>query len=413
MVVTLANVPGVLGALTTAIGELGGNIAAASGFEAKGPVVTRTIDVHARSDDHARRIAEAVGEVDGVTLLDWWDRTFRMHEGGKVEVLPLCSVGDADDLAMAYTPGVARICTAIAESPELAHEYTIKKNTIAIVTDGTAVLGLGDIGPVAAMPVMEGKALLFKEFGDVDAFPICLDVTTPEEVIETVIRLAPTFGGINLEDIAAPGAFEIEDRLRDALDIPVFHDDQHGTAVVAIAALRNALKLVGKDMADVSILISGVGAAGVAIGKMLIDAGAGEIVGVDRLGAVHAGRDGLNKAKRWFAENTNPDRRAGDLTEVLAGTDVFIGVSAPGLLTGADLRATTAARQPTDCAAWSCSPGSPISATVRRSLRTSKGLLITGQLLAARNSAMRGVKTPPVIKAIRRSCPGRNFSSSS
>ena len=338
LVVTLANVPGVLGALTSAIGALGGNIAAASGFEAKGPVVTRTIDVHARSEEHARQIAEAAGEVNGVTLVDWWDRTFRMHEGGKVEVLPLCSVGDADDLAMAYTPGVARVCTAIADDPGLAHEYTIKKNTVAIVSDGTAVLGLGDIGPAAAMPVMEGKALLFKEFGNVDAFPICLDVSTPDEVVETVIRLAPTFGGINLEDIAAPGAFEIEERLRQALDIPVFHDDQHGTAVVTVAALQNALKLVGKETADLSVLISGVGAAGVAVGKMLIDVGVGEIVGVDRLGAVHSGRDGLNDAKQWFADNTNPDRKAGELTEVIAGVDVFIGVSAPGLLTSADLR---------------------------------------------------------------------------
>ena len=338
LVVTLANVPGVLGRLVTTIGDLGGNIAAASGFEAKGPIVTRTIDVHARSEEHANSIAEAAALVDGVTLLDWWDRTFRMHEGGKIEVLPLCSVGDADDLSMAYTPGVARICTAIAENPELAHDLTIKKNTVAIVTDGTAVLGLGDIGPAAAMPVMEGKALLFKEFGNVDAFPICLDVSTPDEVVETVIRLAPTFGGINLEDIAAPGAFEIEARLREALDIPVFHDDQHGTAVVAIAALRNALKLVDKNPADLSVLISGVGAAGMAIGRMLLDSGVGEIVGVDRLGAVHRGRDGLNEPKQWFADNTNPDRRSGSLSDVISGVDVFIGVSAPGLLTASDLR---------------------------------------------------------------------------
>jgi malate dehydrogenase (oxaloacetate-decarboxylating) len=218
------------------------------------------------------------------------------------------------------------------------HEYTIKKNTVAIVSDGTAVLGLGDIGPAAAMPVMEGKALLFKEFGGVDAFPICLDVSSPDEVVDTVIRLAPTFGGINLEDIAAPGAFEIEARLREALDIPVFHDDQHGTAVVVVAALRNALKLVGKTMADLSVLVSGVGAAGVAISKMLIDSGVGEVVGVDRLGALHSGRDGLSDSKRWFAENTNPDRKAGTLPEVIAGVDVFIGVSAPGLLQASDLR---------------------------------------------------------------------------
>ena len=227
---------------------------------------------------------------------------------------------------------------SIHNEPALAHEYTIKKNTVAIVSDGTAVLGLGDIGPAAAMPVMEGKALLFKEFGGVDAFPICLDTKDPDEIVETVIRMAPTFGGINLEDIAAPACFEIEDRLKEALDIPVFHDDQHGTAVVVLAALKNALKIVDKDLANISIVISGMGAAGVAIGKILRDAGAGYIVGVDRLGAVHAGRDGLNLAKEWFANNTNEERKAGTLQEVLEGSDVFLGVSASNLLDASDVR---------------------------------------------------------------------------
>ena len=338
MRITLDNVPGTLGRFAVAVGEAGGNIAGASGFEAKGPTVDRLIDVHCRSEEHGREIVAAVESTEGVSVLDAWDRTYRLHQGGKIEVLPLCSVGDAHDLAMAYTPGVARVCMSIHDDPSLAHEYTIKKNTVAIVSDGTAVLGLGNIGPLAAMPVMEGKALLFKEFGGVDAFPVCLSTTDPDEIVETIVRMAPTFGGINLEDIAAPACFEIETRLKEALDIPVFHDDQHGTAVVALAALNNSLKIVHKEFSDISIVISGMGAAGLAIGKILRDAGAGEVVGVDRLGAVHAGRDGLNQAKEWFAAHTNPDRKAGTLSEVLAGADVFLGVSAPNLIDASDVR---------------------------------------------------------------------------
>lgn len=336
--VTLNNVPGVLGKLAASIGEAGGNIYAVDSFVAKGAVVDREIVVNCKSVEHQSVVVEAVRGTEGITLHDWWDRTFRMHEGGKIEVLPLCSVGDQDDLSMAYTPGVARVCTAIAEDPALADSYTIRKNTVAIVSDGTAVLGLGDIGPKGAMPVMEGKALLFKAFGGVDAFPICLDVSTPEEIIETVVRLAPTFGGINLEDIAAPGAFLVEEALKERLDIPVFHDDQHGTAVVALAALENALRITGKKMADLSIVISGVGAAGVAIGKILLGAGATHIVGVDSRGAVYDGRDGLNSWKQWFAEKTNPDRKQGSLSDVMHDADVFIGVSAPDVLTVEDVQ---------------------------------------------------------------------------
>jgi len=239
---------------------------------------------------------------------------------------------------MAYTPGVARVCMTIAKEPDRVHDLTIKKNTVAIVTDGTAVLGLGDIGPQAALPVMEGKALLFKHFAGVDGFPICLDVSTPDEIVESVVRIAPTFGGINLEDIAAPVCFEVEERLKELLDIPVFHDDQHGTAVVTLAALENALKIVGKRMDELSIVVAGVGAAGVAISKILMEAGVPNIIGVDRKGAIWSGRDDLNVAKLWFAENTNPERREGTLSEVLPGADVFVGVSGPGLLTAADLR---------------------------------------------------------------------------
>jgi malate dehydrogenase (oxaloacetate-decarboxylating) len=239
---------------------------------------------------------------------------------------------------MAYTPGVARVCTAIERQPDLVHELTIKKNTVAIVTDGTAVLGLGNIGPAAALPVMEGKALLFKNFAGVDAFPICLDVNSADEIVDTVVRLAPVFGGINLEDIAAPQCFEIEDRLKELLDIPVFHDDQHGTAVVALAALENALRIVDKPMSALTVVIAGVGAAGVAISKILLNAGVGEVIGVDRKGAIWEGRDELNVAKLWFAEHTNRDRREGTLSDVLPGADVFVGVSGPGLITASDLR---------------------------------------------------------------------------
>lgn len=340
--VRLDNVPGVLGSLATAIGDVGGNIFAIEGFVAKGPVLERDIVVNCASVDHQKQVLATAEAVEGVTVLDHHDRTFRMHEGGKIEVLPLFPVGDEDDLSMAYTPGVARVCTAIANDQALADEYTIRKNTVAIVSDGTAVLGLGDIGPKAAMPVMEGKALLFKEFGEVDAFPICLDVSTPEEVIETVVRLAPTFGGINLEDIAAPGAFEIEAELKKRLDIPVFHDDQHGTAVVALAGLQNALRVVGKDMSDVSVVVAGLGAAGIAVGKILLEAGVGHIVGLDRAGAVWNGRENLNSAKQWFAENTNQRLLKGSASDVLVGADVFLGLSGPGLITADDVKSMAA-----------------------------------------------------------------------
>ncbi len=337
--VRLDNRPGVLGRLAVAIGEAGGNIFAIEGFVAKGPILERDIVVNCADVDHQAQIVAVARQVEGVELLDHFDRTFRMHEGGKIEVLPLFPVGDKDDLSMAYTPGVARVCRAIAADETMADTHTIRKNTVAIVSDGTAVLGLGDIGPKAAMPVMEGKALLFKEFGRVDAFPICLDVDSPDDLIETVIRLAPTFGGINLEDIAAPGAFEVEETLKQRLDIPVFHDDQHGTAVVALAGLNNALKIAGKEMADVSVVVAGMGAAGVAVGKILLGAGVGSIIGVDRQGAIYDGRDNLNPAKQWFAENTNRDRRRGSISEVIDGADVFLGLSGPGLLSVDDVRA--------------------------------------------------------------------------
>ena len=291
-----------------------------------------------RDEEHQVRIVEAVRKLSGVTLLDWWDRTFKMHEAGKIEVLSTVPVNDRDDLSMAYTPGVARICTAIEKDPGLSHDYTIRKNSVAIVSNGTAVLGLGDIGPEGAMPVMEGKALLFKEFGGIDGFPICINARTADEVVDFVQRIAPTFGGINLEDIKAPECFEIEERLRASLDIPVFHDDQHGTAVVTLAALWNSLKITGKKMEDLTVVIAGVGAAGVAIGKILLNAGVGDVIGCDRVGAIYSGRSEMNSAKEWFANNTNRSRRMGTISEMMKGSDVFVGVSGPDLITAADVR---------------------------------------------------------------------------
>src|SRR4051812_38032712 len=336
--VRMANKPGDLGRLAVAIGEVGGNIAGLDGFLAKQAFLEEDIIVDCRSEAHQAEVLAAIEGLEGIDVLAHEARTFKMHEGGKIEVLPLAPVGDRDDLSMAYTPGVARVCNAIAADKSRAHELTIKKNTVAIVTDGTAVLGLGDIGPEAALPVMEGKALLFKEFAGVDAFPICLDVNDADEIVETVVRLAPVFGGINLEDIAAPQCFEVEERLKELLDIPVFHDDQHGTAVVVLAALENALKIVDKKMVDLNVVIAGVGAAGVAISKMLMEAGVAHVIGTDRQGAIWDGRTDLNPAKQWFAENTNPDRRQGSLGEMMRGADVFVGVSGPGLITGDDLR---------------------------------------------------------------------------
>ncbi|WP_034089920.1 NAD(P)-dependent malic enzyme [Streptacidiphilus albus] len=255
------------------------------------------------------------------------DPAFALHRGGKMEITATVPVRDADDLSLAYTPGVARVCTAIAENPELVNDYTWKSNVVAVVTDGTAVLGLGDIGPEASLPVMEGKAILFKQFGGVDAVPIALATTDVDEIVETVVRLAPSFGGVNLEDISAPRCFEIERRLQAALDIPIFHDDQHGTAVVTLAALRNAARLTDRTLADLRAVISGAGAAGIAIAKILVGAGIGDVVLCDRKGAVHVGRTDLTDVKREIAELTNRGGLSGSLADVLAGADVFIGVS--------------------------------------------------------------------------------------
>ena len=336
--VRLENVPGTLGRVATAIGDAGGSIVRVDLVEGPGPTVLRDVIVFAGDEAQMASITSAVSAVAGVVVESVHDRTFDLHHRGKISVSAKVPLAGRDDLAMAYTPGVARVCRAIADRPAETHCLTMKANTVAVVTDGSAVLGLGNIGPAAALPVMEGKAVLFKQFAGVDAVPVCLDVDGPDELVETVQRLAVAFGGVNLEDIAAPACFEVERRLQDSLDVPVFHDDQHGTAVVVLAALRNSLQLVGKKIEAVRVVVSGMGAAGVAVTKMLVHAGVGEVVGVDRQGALHPGLREVSQSKRWVAEHTNAEGRRGSLPEVLVGADVFVGVSAPGLLTADDLR---------------------------------------------------------------------------
>src|SRR5215213_6570254 len=323
---------GSLGKILTTIGEAEGDIGAIDIVRMEDRQSVRDITVNARDSEHGSQICDAVDALPEVQVLNFSDRTFLSHRGGKIEVKPKMSVQTRDALSMAYTPGVARVCQAIAENPRQAFNLTVKRNTIAVVSDGTAVLGLGDVGPEAAMPVMEGKAMLFKEFADVDAFPICLDRKDTDEIVEVVKSLASSFGGINLEDISAPRCFEIEERLKEELDVPVFHDDQHGTAVVVLAALINSLKLVGKEMEDLKVVINGVGASGVACMKILLSAGAENIIGCDSRGIVYEGREGLNASKRWVAQNTNPEGITGDVSDAIVGADLFVGLSRPNVL---------------------------------------------------------------------------------
>jgi malate dehydrogenase (oxaloacetate-decarboxylating) len=324
---------GSLAKILTTVGDAGGMIGAVDIVRMGQQTTCRDITVNARDSEHGQQVVKVVEGLPEVKVVNVSDRTFLMHLGGKIEVRSRMQLRTRDDLSMAYTPGVARVCRAIADDPERAFNLTIKRNTVAVVSDGTAVLGLGDIGPRAAMPVMEGKAMLFKEFAKVDAFPVCLDTKDVDQIVETVKNLAPGFGGINLEDISAPRCFEIEERLKEELDIPVFHDDQHGTAVVTLAALINALKIVGKKIEDLQIVVNGIGAAGVACAKIMMAAGATNIVGCDSKGIVHESREGLNPAKQWFAEHTNPDGRTGDLSDAVRGADLFLGLSVPGVLT--------------------------------------------------------------------------------
>jgi malate dehydrogenase (oxaloacetate-decarboxylating) len=337
--VRLSSRAGSLGELTLAIGRAGGDIGAIDIVTVGNDYIIRDITVSSVSSAHGEQIVETVKDVDGVELIQVSDPTFLMHLGGKIEVVSKVPLKTRADLSMAYTPGVARICDAIAKEPDNVFTLTIKKNTVAIVTDGTAVLGLGDIGPAAALPVMEGKAMLFKEFGGVDAFPICLNTKDPDEIVRTVKAISTVFGGINLEDISAPRCFQIEERLREELDIPVFHDDQHGTAVVVLAALINALKLVGKQMSDIKVIVNGVGAAGVACTKIIMAAGVKNIVGCDQTGALYSGRrENMNWMKDWYAQNTNPNEEQGTVHEVIKGADVFLGLSVPGVIDAEDVQ---------------------------------------------------------------------------
>src|SRR5215218_3941172 len=329
--------PSSIGRIATAVGSPGGVVTAIDVVESRSDGLTVDVTCSAADAAHSEEMVEALGAVPGVKVRKVSDRTFLLHLGGKLEVASRVPLKTRDDLSMAYTPGVARVCLALAEHPEDVRRLTIKGNTVAVVTDGSAVLGLGDIGPGASMPVMEGKAALFKRFGDIDAWPIALDTQDVDEIVRTVELIAPGFGGINLEDIAAPRCFEIEARLREKLDIPVFHDDQHGTAIVALAALKNALRVVDKNLADVKIVVAGGGAAGTAIVQLLLKAGATNVLVWDREGILSPDDERLSGAKLELARQTNSAGVRGELPDALKGADVFIGVSAANVLAVEDL----------------------------------------------------------------------------
>ena len=328
----LETTPGTLARATAAIGEAGGNIGSIDIVRVERDHLIRDITINTAGEEHVRKIAERLSAIDSVEVVELSDRTFTMHAGGKIEVRSKTRIRTRDQLSMAYTPGVARVCTAIEREPARVYDLTIKGNTVAVVTDGTAVLGLGDIGPEAALPVMEGKAQLFKEFAGINAFPICLATTDVEEIIQAVRQIAPVFGGVNLEDISAPRCFQIERRLKKELDIPVFHDDQHGTAVVTTAALINALRLVDKKPEDLRVIVVGIGAAGTACTEMFLNLGVTNVIGFDRGGAISRDRADMNEEKRRYASRTNPNSEKGPLTSLIEGADVFVGVSGPGVL---------------------------------------------------------------------------------
>jgi malate dehydrogenase (oxaloacetate-decarboxylating) len=333
----------VIGQVASAIGAAGGSIGAIDIVESAARKTVRAFTVDTANLEHGDAIVRSIDAVEGARVVEVTDRTFELHRGGKLYTGLKARIQTRDDLSMAYTPGVARVCMDIHNDRDKAWEYTIKANSVAVVSDGTAVLGLGDIGPEAAMPVMEGKAVLFKEFANVDAFPICLDTKDPDEIVAAVKAMAPTFGGINLEDISSPRCFEIESRLVDELDIPVFHDDQHGTAIVVLAALINACRLTGRRLEDLTVAMVGAGAAGVAVAKILMGAGVTAIVACDRYGAIHTGRtdyqDGsMNTPKTWLAEHTNSEGMQGSIEDVMAGRDLFVGLSGPGLISAESLK---------------------------------------------------------------------------
>jgi malate dehydrogenase (oxaloacetate-decarboxylating) len=323
--------------ITAAITLAGASITALDVVESNIDRVTIDVSCDAHDGEHAEPITAAISQNPLLTVRKVSDRTFLLHLGGKIEVTSKVPLKTRDDLSRAYTPGVARISQAIAADPSDARRLTIKRNTVAVVTDGSAVLGLGNIGPEAALPVMEGKAALFKRFADVDAWPVCLDTQDVDEIVRTVQIIAPVYGGINLEDISAPRCFEVERRLRELLDIPVFHDDQHGTAIVVLAAITNALKYVKKDLAGSKIVMSGAGAAGTAVARLLVASGAQHIIGFDKDGLVHESKEGDDIMRKWFVDNCNPGEFRGTLSEAMVGADIFIGVSAPNVLTEGDV----------------------------------------------------------------------------
>ncbi|NEP12338.1 MAG: NAD-dependent malic enzyme [Symploca sp. SIO2C1] len=331
------NHPGILASITVAIAQTGGSLGQIDLVEQTRKSVTRDLNIDAASTEHAEQIVQAIRALADVKIIEYQDRTFNLHRGGKISMRSKLSLDNKGDLAMAYTPGVGRICNAIAKDPEQVYHLTIKSNTVAIVSDGSAILGLGNLGAEAALPVMEGKAMLFKEFAGIDAFPICLANQDTDMIVETVKNIAPVFGGVNLEDISAPRCFEIEERLRQELDIPVFHDDQHGTAIVTLAALINALKLVNKSLASVRIVINGAGAAGISIARLLRKAGAGVIWLCDSQGIISQSRSNLTQQKQEFAVEPT-----GSLADALQGADIFIGVSAPGVVTPEMVRSMAA-----------------------------------------------------------------------
>lgn len=334
----LANSVTTFAKVASLVGIAGGDISAVDVIRVSKDVVVRDVTVNCENREQGKRIADILDGEAGIRVVAVSDRTFLVHLGGKLEVTPKIQVKNRDDLSRVYTPQVARVCEAIYEDPSKAHQLTIKRNTVAVVSDGTAVLGLGDIGPYAAMPVMEGKAMLFKQFAGIDAFPICLDTKDPDEIVRIVKSIAPGFGGINLEDISSPRCFEIEERLRKELDIPVFHDDQHGTAVVLSAGLINAAKLVNKRLEDLKVTVVGIGAAGVACTKMMLAAGVQNVIGVTLEGIIHRNGNYDNPMWNWYKDNTNPDNIQGDLNDAIAGSDVFVGVSGPGVLTAEHLK---------------------------------------------------------------------------
>ena len=331
--------PGMLGRVASAIGKAGGDIGAIDIVGFKKNITVRDIIVSVADIPMGQKVVDQLKQVKGVNVLNVTDRTYMVHQGGKIEIKNKIPLNTREDLSMAYTPGVARVCMTIHEDRKKAYDLTIKKNTVAIVTDGTAVLGLGDIGPEAAMPVMEGKAMLFKEFGGVDAFPICLRTKDPKEIISVVKWISPGFGGINLEDISAPRCFEIEDQLKRELDIPVFHDDQHGTAVVILAGLINALKIVDKRLEEIRVVVTGLGAAGIASIRLLLLCGVKKIIGCDRSGILYKGRkENMNPMKEKIAEQTNPERLKGSISKAMKGADIFIGLSQAGLVHSRDIK---------------------------------------------------------------------------